>query len=286
MSLLLTSDKLPVAVDPARLREVDCYLCGSADRRVRFAEGPIRLVECRACGLVYITPQLAADDLAALYQDTYWQSECAKDYGYMDYVKDQELYVRTFRKRIRNLTAHRRGGKLLDVGCAAGFFLHVAREHGFDYHGVDVASSMVRFARESLGLENIVEGTLEAAAYPDATFDVVTLWDVIEHLADPLAVLRECGRVMKPDGILVVETQNVRSGFARLMGRRWHHFKMLEHLYHFDPATCTSLLDRAGFEVVASTSRWRSSWSDPPAWRGSCRSCWRRSRGSARPRCT
>jgi len=204
---------------------------------------------------VYVTPRLGPEALDGLYQEPYWQSSCAKDYGYMNYLREQDLYFKTFRKRLRNLTAHRRHGKLLDVGCAAGFFLHVAREAGFDVHGVDVATPMVRVAREELGLQNVREGTLRSAGYPDHAFDVVTLWDVIEHMHDPLDALEECRRVLKADGLLVLETQNVRSRFARLMGRRWHHFKMLEHLYHFDPRTCTVLLERAGFEVVRWTSR-------------------------------
>jgi len=255
MNQLSTSGDLPIQVSPSRLREVDCYLCGSPRRRVRFTEGAIRLAECTECGLVYVTPQLEPEALNGLYQEPYWQSSCAKDYGYMDYLREKDLYLKTFRKRLRNITAHRRDGKLLDVGCAAGFFLHVAREAGFDAHGVDVAAPMVRFAREELGLENVREGTLRGVGYPDHAFDGVTLWDVIEHMHDPLEALEECRRVLRPDGLLVLETQNVRSGFARLMGRRWHHFKMLEHLYHFDPKTCTVLLERAGFEVVRWTSR-------------------------------
>lgn len=255
MSQLLTSDDLPVAVDPARFRAVDCYLCGSASRRVRFTEGAIDLVECSDCGLVYVTPQLEADGLTELYQESYWQSDCAKDYGYTDYLQDGELYLRTYRKRIRHITERVSGGKLLDVGCAAGYFLAVARDAGFEIHGNDVAAPMVRHAREELGLENIELGTLESVGYPDAAFDVVTLWDVIEHLADPLSVLVECRRVLKPGGILVLETQNVASRFARVMGRRWHHYKMIEHLYHFDPKTCTALLEKAGLAAIHWTAR-------------------------------
>lgn len=255
MNLQSPLNDLPLAVHPSHMREVDCYLCASTRRRIRFSEGPFRLVECMDCGLVYTTPQLDSEGLSALYQESYWESTRARDYGYMNYVRDRDLYVRTFRKRLATLTPHRKSGRLLDVGCAAGFFLAVAREAGFEGHGIDVAAPMVRYAREELGLENIREGTLESAGYPDAHFDIITLWDVVEHLSDPAGLLEECRRVLKPGGLLVLETQNVHSPFARVMGRRWHHFKMLEHLYHFDPKTCTALLDRAGFEVQQWTPR-------------------------------
>jgi len=255
MNQLPASNELPVSLSPSQLREVDCYLCGSSHRRIRFREGPIQLVECSQCSLVYTTPRLDSEGLKALYQEQYWQSACARDYGYLDYLKDKDLYFRSFRKRLQNVLVHRTSGRLLDVGCAAGFFLHTAREAGFDYHGIDVAAPMVKYAREELGLQNITEGTLESAGFPDAYFDIVTLWDVVEHLPDPISVLRESHRVLKPDGILVLETQNVQSRIARLMGRRWHHFKMLEHLYHFNPETCTRMLSTAGFDVLRWTPR-------------------------------
>ncbi len=250
-----SADALLRSVDPVAMRDVDCYLCGSSDRERRFEQDGISLYRCNACGFVYASPQLTDEGLEAIYQDTYWQSDRAKDYGYTDYLRDRALYRRTFEKRIKVLTAHRSSGRLLDVGCAAGFFLDVARDVGFETHGIDVAVPMLAHARDTLGLENIREGTLESAGYPDGAFDVVTMWDVIEHLRDPLTVLREVRRVLADDGLFVLETQNVKSLFARMTGRRWHHYKMLEHLYHFDPRTLTTLLDRAGFEVVRWTSR-------------------------------
>lgn len=242
-------------IDPTHMHDPACYMCGSRDRRVRFNEHMIDLVECSSCGFVYVTPQLDEEGLKALYQDAYWQSARAKDYGYTNYLNDAELYLKTFKKRIKNITAHRDGGRLLDVGCAAGFFLKVAKDHGFEIHGIDVAVPMLTYARETLGLENIQEGFLEHAGFPDKHFDVITLWDVIEHLPDPLHVLKETRRLIKDDGLLVLETQNVRSRFAKVMGKKWHHYKMLEHIYHFDPGTCTTLLERAGYDVIRWTGR-------------------------------
>jgi SAM-dependent methyltransferase len=87
------------------------------------------------------------------------------------------------------------------------------------------------------------------------SFDLVTMWDVVEHVPDPQALLRQARSLLKPDGWLLVETQNVTSSFARALGRRWQHYKHEEHLYHFDPATARRLLEQAGFELVHWTPR-------------------------------
>jgi 2-polyprenyl-3-methyl-5-hydroxy-6-metoxy-1,4-benzoquinol methylase len=84
---------------------------------------------------------------------------------------------------------------------------------------------------------------------------VVTLWDVIEHLEDPIAHLGAAARALKPDGLLVIETQNVASLFARLLGRKWQHYKHAEHLYHFDPRSLGRLLELAGLEQVDRSAR-------------------------------
>jgi len=239
------------APDPSVLKEVAaCGLCGSPRARVRFEEPPYRVVQCEACGLVYVTPRRDEARLKELYKVEYWRSPAAKDFGYTDYLKDESLYRRTYARRFAVVARHRpTPGRVLDVGCAAGFFLSVAKERGWTCTGVEVSPAMAAFARERYGLD-VREGTLEEQRLEPASFDLVTFWDVIEHLPDPLAVLKAARGLLAPGGRLLLETQNVASRFARVMGRRWQHYKHAEHLYHFDPATVRRLLGDAGFDVI------------------------------------
>ncbi|HKE00002.1 MAG TPA: class I SAM-dependent methyltransferase [Planctomycetota bacterium] len=238
------------APDPAVLTEVRCGLCGSARARLRFADPPYRVVRCEDCGLVYVTPRRDEGKLREMYAVDYWRSPAAKDFGYTDYLRDEPLYRRTYRRRFAVVRRHcSRPGRVLDVGCAAGFFLSVAKEEGWRCTGVEVSPAMSAFARERYGLDVRV-GTLADQHLDAASFDLVTFWDVVEHLPDPISVLREARRLVAPGGRVLVETQNVASLFARVLGRRWQHYKHAEHLYHFDPSTVRRLLGEAGLEAV------------------------------------
>jgi len=238
------------APDPRVLREVPCALCGSERNKTRFEEPPYRVVECQECGLVYVTPRRDAPDLRAMYLEDYWCSPAAKDFGYTNYLRDAELYRRTYRRRFAAIRRHfPRPGRVLDVGCAAGYFLSIAKENGWECTGVEVSQRMAEFARERYALD-VKVGTLLESKLPDARFDLVTFWDVVEHLPDPIAVLREARRLLAPGGLILIETQNVASRFARWMGPKWHHYKHAEHLFHFDPATARALLEKAGFAEV------------------------------------
>lgn len=238
------------APDPTLLSEVGCGLCGSKRSRLRFAEPPYRVVACEECGLVYVTPRRDEARLRDLYLVDYWRSPAAKDYGYTDYLRDEPLYLRTYRRRFRAVERHAPApGRVLDVGCAAGFFLAIAKERGWKCTGVEVSPAMAAFARERYGLD-VRLGTLGEQRFDPASFDLVTFWDVVEHLPDPVAALQEARRLLAPGGLLLLETQNVASAFARALGRRWQHYKHAEHLYHFDPRTVRRLLGLAGLEAV------------------------------------
>jgi 2-polyprenyl-3-methyl-5-hydroxy-6-metoxy-1,4-benzoquinol methylase len=238
------------APDPSVLTEVACGLCGSSDATLQFEEKPYRVVKCKHCGLTYVTPRRNPEKLKDLYITDFWKSTSAKDFGYTDYLRDEALYLRTYRRRFRAVRRHRPSpGRVLDVGCAAGYFLAVAKENGWDCTGVEVSPLVGGFARDRYHL-NVLQGTLLDQQLPAASFDLITFWDVVEHLPDPVAVLHEAKRLLKPDGILLIETQNVASRFARAMGRRWHHYKHAEHIYHFEPRTVEALLAKSGFEMV------------------------------------
>ncbi len=232
-----------------------CAVCGSPRRSPVFREEPFTVVRCDDCGLVYVTPRLVPDALRAVYGESYWRSACPSQRGYADYLADEPLYLRTFRRRLRYLERHLPArGRALDVGCAAGYFLQALRERGWEVQGVEPSPAVARHARETAGLD-VHAGDLASAPFAPASFDAISFWDVIEHLPDPAADLRRAATLLRPDGVLILETQNVESAFARLLGRRWHHYKHLEHLHHFSPSTLGELLRRTGFALVDVTPR-------------------------------
>lgn len=239
------------------MRETACLFCGVHDEQLRFSEGVYRVVECKRCGHVYVNPRLPAERLHEMYQEEYWTSDRAKEFGYTRYLADAPLYLRTYRVRSQIIDQYKpQPGSVLDVGCAAGFFLAVMAEKGWRTTGIEISKPMVEYAMDELGLPSMHRGELLSVDLGDAPpFDVITLWDVIEHLERPDEYLARAVELLADDGILVLETQNVASRFARLMGRRWQHYKHEEHLYHFHPDSLGRLLSDAGLKIVENTSR-------------------------------
>ncbi len=234
-----------------------CQLCGSQERLEMFREPPYQVVRCSDCGLVYVTPRHADEHLPKIYGEDYWKSENPRLRGYASYGEEEQLYLKTFRLRGQLLQRHAGPGplKVLDVGCAAGFFLRVMKEQGHQVRGVELSPEIAQLAIEQLGERNMHVGQMadlpeDKPGFEPQSFDIVTLWDVVEHVPDPQDLLRRLHRMLKPSGVLVIETQNVDSRLAGLLGRRWQHYKHEEHLYHFNPQTMRRLLDQAGFIVV------------------------------------
>jgi SAM-dependent methyltransferase len=158
--------------------------------------------------------------------------------------------VRAFGRALRSISRHLpHQGRLLDVGTAGGSFLEAARHHGFRPEGVEPNRWLAEWGEREYGVR-IRPGTLFDARHQSESFDVVTVWDVIEHTPDPAAVLAECRRVLREDGTLVVSYPDRGSLIARLMGRRWPFLSSV-HLYYFTRRTMREALERTGFAVVA-----------------------------------
>ena len=199
------------------------------------------VVQCQQCGLIYTDPRPEGDDILQTYQ-------AVED---PLYIEEREGRVLTFEhhlKPLEQLTGDPNGRPLLDVGAYTGVFVEIAGEHGWDAWGVEPSHWALRQAR-SRGL-HMVPGTLETADLPEGHFDVVTMWDVIEHVTDPQGTLRQAHRLLAPGGLLVVHTIDIDSLFACLLGPHWP-WLMEMHIYYFSRHTLRAMLERCGFRVIS-----------------------------------
>ena len=243
------------------MQHVVCDLCGFDGYKVRFPSTLVdgeqenlsayrctsngygqhhTIVECLNCGLVYANPRYDSGEMLAKY-------EAVED---PLYVEEREGRVLTFERHLRPLekiAPPGDGRRLLDVGCHIGVFVEIAARHGWDAWGVE-PSHWAAVQAQQAGLQ-VVEGTMGTAGFDDASFDVITMWDVIEHLEQPSAEVSQAFRLLKPGGMLVAHTMDLDSLFARLMGQRWP-WLMEMHLYYFTRRTLATLMEKAGFEVL------------------------------------
>lgn len=231
---------------------VNCNLCGTNEVQSLYCKRGLRIVRCEVCGLVYVSPRALDHEHDQLYAGDYFFSQVTLEKGYTDYMASRPLKIATFEKRLSMIGNYQKAGRILDVGCATGFFLQVAKDRGWEPYGVDVSIEALVEAQRGPNIP-VVQGTLERASFRDDCFDAITMFDVIEHLPDPIQVLREAHRILKENGILVICTPDVESFSARLMGRNWPHLKPSEHLYYFSKNTLPRMLDRAGFHVLEAT---------------------------------
>ena len=198
-----------------------------------------RLVQCRRCSLEYISPRPRATEIFTAYT----QGDDP------DYVSQVAVRERTFRDALARIESLRPGrGRLLDIGTAAGAFIAVARGRGWDVEGCEPNRWLATWGSSHYGL-HIRSGGLFDQDFPPASFDVVTLWDVIEHTPDPSRVIERAAELLKPGGLLVVNYPDRGTWLARLLGRRWPFLSSV-HLFYFTRRTMARLLARHGISIV------------------------------------
>jgi len=234
------------------MHDVSCDLCGAQDARVLFRKDDTDFLQCRQCGLEWVHPLPDIDKMRQLYSSPrYYATDNISRYGYNDYIRNKHLYVNLFNRRLDEIMYYTDGhqGRLLDMGCATGVLLDLARLRGWEVQGVDISAYSTRIARDYYCLD-VYTGELAEAAYPDEHFDVVVMDDVLEHLISPTAVIQECHHILRTGGLLTLNTPNRSGLWHQLMGRRWFHYRQMEHTYFFSPRVITDLLNRCGFDVL------------------------------------
>jgi SAM-dependent methyltransferase len=194
-----------------------------------------------------VNPQPSQAELSQFYQDpAYFQG--GENYGYADYLAERAMIERQAVDRLKTIERLMHRGKLLDLGCASGFFLKVAQDRGWAIEGVEISDAMARSAEQLLGQP--IQPNLSAAQFADGSFDVITLWEYIEHVLDPREELLQVRRSLKPGGIVALSTPNAGTVEAKTHPEQWRELKPPEHLSFFTIDTLLRLLRECGFEPV------------------------------------
>ncbi|MDJ0754082.1 MAG: class I SAM-dependent methyltransferase [Ardenticatenaceae bacterium] len=252
------------------MKEVHCNLCGQNDYSVRYPatlgredhHAPdarafrctsldygrhAQIVTCNKCGHVYANPVWDEDELLMLYGDV-------ED---TTYIEERIGRVLTFQKHLKafeKITGPGNGRTLLDVGAYIGVFVDVACQAGWNASGVEPSAWAVEIARQQH--LPILHGTLDHPDLAANSFEAITMWDVIEHVADPAGELAKAYKLLKPGGYIAVHTMDIDSLLSRLLGPRWP-WLMTMHIQFFSQRTLATMLEKVGFEIVWSAVQGR-----------------------------
>ncbi|MDC3962378.1 class I SAM-dependent methyltransferase [Polyangium jinanense] len=224
------------------MEAVSCIFCGDRGTRPYHAENGHQAVACNDCGLVFVTPRPTEGEMKRLYEG----QETKVNLGLQ--IRNVERAVYEARRALDLIGRHVSKGRLLEIGCAAGYFLREASLRGFSPTGIDITGPFVRYATEVLGVD-AREGTLASVELAPRSFDVVYHRNVLSHLAYPLDAFRQMHGLLRPGGCMVFQTGNV----AELPGERWagtNELDLPDHLYHFGEKQLRLLAERTGFEIL------------------------------------
>lgn len=181
------------------------------------------------------------------YSKGYYEGDPSRS-AYADYELDKPLIVKNMRKFLSFIDNSGKKGKLLDVGCAFGYFVELALQRGFDAYGFDASAFAAGKAGKLVCSDRIQEGTIQQVTYAKKSFDVITMFDVFEHLQDPLSDMKKLETLLKPDGMIIIATGDTKSVAAKVMKRRWTFFIPPQHIFFFHRNNVTTLLHKAGFK--------------------------------------
>jgi len=209
--------------------------------------GNDRIVKCLRCGLIYVNPRMKGE----LIWQGYSEAEDTK------YATQTEGRLATFQRAVSMIESYvPKKGKLLDVGCAAGFFLKVAKDAGWKVQGFEPNLALAEWGGKQYDVPISTKDFL-TANLPANSFEVVTFWDVLEHVTDPKAYIHEATRILKSGGFLIVNYPDMGSIYSKIFKQKWW-FVSPVHLYYFDRRTLSQYFEEGGLRFVKQNRHWQT----------------------------
>ena len=235
-----------------------CSLCESLNIQDLYKVKGYNVVRCKDCGFVFVKDEISKKELVELYTEIYFHNPAwyhldkNKYFGYDDYIGDKQNIRDKFDKVIERIQKYTDMGPLLDIGCGPGLFLELAKERGFTpIKGIDISSYAVDYCMNTIKLD-VEKGDLLDFNFGSGTFNLITMFDTIEHLQNPKEELTEINRILKENGILAIITPNIDALAARIVKSKWEEIQRLpEHLVFFSKTTISHILKQTGFTILA-----------------------------------
>lgn len=234
------------------MEKINCILCNSNDYemimeskdfRYRLSDDVFNVVKCLNCSLVFLNPRPEKDEMGKFYPAGYYNSALGKFEKIFSYFLN--------RAKVNKIQEHKKKGRILDIGCGNGDFLSVFSGE-WELYGIEPNPVGYDLTNQRTKVKTL-NRTLTECKFPDNFFDVITLWHVLEHIYDPNEELKEIGRILKKDGILVVSVPNVNSLGFKLGKKHWIHLDSPRHLHHYNPETINKILNKNGFKIFSMT---------------------------------
>jgi len=225
-----------------------CPLCSSDSTQKRFSLTQENSIFCcKNCELEFLSPQLDDAVLKKLYSESYYTP-----WGLAGSSENEELKkmkIATFNLRLDLAKTIRSSGNLLDIGCATGYLLEAAKEKGFEPYGVEFSEYSASIANQKFGAERIFNGILEDSKFNSGFFDVISMFDLIEHVRIPQVILEKASSILNKDGVIIISTPDIGSISNKIMGQKWTHYK-LEHFYYFNKRSMNLLAKKSNLKVI------------------------------------
>lgn len=229
------------ALQDKNWERIDCPVCGANQFTELFKKAGEPFVKCNDCSLVLINPRPVFSNMIDTYHSDY-------SVGYQTKQDKKERRIRRWVRRIRRLGIKQ--GRWLDIGCSVGYVLKIAAQYDFEPYGVDIEPYSIKYARDQLGLKNVFIGTVEDQQFPTAYFDVISAYDVIEHVPDLNDFTAELCRLLSPRGILDLRTPDIGHWRVPRQLDQWEAILPSQHLYYFNSKTIKQLLANHGLYIV------------------------------------
>lgn len=218
-----------------------CMICGSMLKESKLKG----LVECPSCGFITTDIKLSAEDIKKLYSSGYYNGE-----EYDNYLRDEKMISHQFNKRLDKIEKVCSGiDKVLEIGCAYGFFLREASKRFGEVEGIDVSAVAVEYAKNELKM-NAQTMEFYSEFTGGGTYDLVCLWDTIEHLQAPDKYLDKISEMQNKGGYICITTGDIGSLVAKVRGRKWRQIHPPTHLHYFSTKTLSRLLYNKGYKVI------------------------------------